>query len=492
MAIKIKRDVNAAAAAYGSMVGGKGKRQIEDAKILASLQRSGGAGGGGTGGGARAGANASLISAPSGGGGAPLGSVGGLVSPPRSGGGVSGVSSPGGRKKGYLGSTSARATMTDKDYGMYSLQQGGSAKRPVYNLLDNEGNVVRSYSQAQWDHLQKRGHSNSTMDRADSAAFFRSQGGQTAEEKAAAVRQGEQEFRASEAQKSRDAQAASQQKQQEWSSAEKQKDRDAQAEARNAEQEWRAAEAEKARKEKLDAERRALQRRSYAEQGYSQEQILMLEDNDRKKLEIETDPNASINQQDLALKELEEERKKIGDPLRPPKSPQEEYNDSIIVDEKTGIRYRKNSRGDFERVEDAPAAPKSAQEIWDNAFVAPNGTRYIVDGRGGIVPIADPSAKVAEEAQRRRSEHILKKLEEIKDDWDSGKNGAFDPQKIAKEIAAEYDAAYGGSTSAPTPTPAPKTDGAATATGGIRPLPATAEEMKNKFRKVKKDEDNLY
>jgi hypothetical protein len=490
MAIKIKRDVNAAAAAYGSMVGGKGKRQSEDAKILASLQRSGGAGGGGTGGGARAGADASLISAPSGGGGAQLGSVGGLVSPSRSGGGVSGVSSPGGRKKGYLGSTSARATMTDKDYGMYSLQQGGSAKRPTYNLLDNEGNVVRSYSQAQWDHLQKRGHSNSTMDRVDSAAFFRSQGGQTAEEKAAAIRQGEQEFRASEAQKSRDAQAASQQKQQEWSSAEKQKDREAQAEARNAEQKWRAAEAEKERQAKLDAERRAQQRRSYAEQGYSQEQILMLEDNDRKKLEIETDPNASINQQELALIELEDERKKIGDPLNPRKTPQEEYNDSIIVDEKTGIRYRKNSRGDFERVEDAPAGKKSAQEIWDGAFVAPNGTRYIVDGRGGIVPIADPRAKVAEEAQRRRSEYILEKLQEKKENWDSKKNGAFDPQKIAKEIAAEYDAAYGGSS--PTATPAPKSDGAAPATDGIRPLPATAEEMKNKFRKVKKDEDNLY
>jgi hypothetical protein len=318
------------------------------------------------------------------------------------------------------------------------------------------------------------------MDRADSAAFFRSQGGQTAEEKAAAIRQGEQEFRASEAQKSRDAQAASQKQQQEWSSAEKQKDREAQAEARNAEQKWRAAEAEKARQERLDAERREQQRLSYAEQGYSQEQILMLEDNDRKKLEIETDPNASINQQDLALMELEKERERIGKPLRPPaKTPQEEYEKSIVTDEKTGIRYRKNSRGDFERVEDAPAGTKSAQEIWDGAFVAPNGTRYIVDGRGGIVPIADPSAKVAEEAQRRRSEYILKKLQEKKDDWDSKKDGAFDPQKTAKEIAAEYDAAYGGSS--PTATPAPKSDGAAPATDEIRPLPADEEEKKTKW-----------
>lgn len=473
MAIKIKRDVNPTAAAYGSMAGGKGKRQSEDAKILASLQRSGG-GGGGTGGGARAGANASLISAPSGGGGAPLGSVGGLVSPPRSGGGVSGVSSPGGRKKGYLGSTSARATMTDKDYGMYSLQQGGSAKRPVYNLLDNEGNVVRSYSQAQWDHLQKRGHSNSTMDRLDSAAFFRSQGGQTAEEKAAAIRQGEQEFRASEAQKSRDAQAASQKQQQEWSSAEKQKDREAQIEARNAEQEWRAAEAEKARQaqadreregmlwrteeaekerqERLDAERRKQQRLSYAEQGYSQEQILKLEDNDRKKLEIETDPNASINQQDLALMELEKERERIGKPLRPPKSPQEEYNDSIIVDEKTGIRYRKNSRGDFERVEDAPDA--------------------------------------AMEAAERRNSYLLKRVEAERAQWIAeGHTASFDAKKSLADAASDYDAVYGAQAAS---SPEAKNAPAAPATDGIRPLPATAEEMKNKFRKVKKDEDNLY
>ena len=108
MAIKIKRDVNPAAAAYGSMVGGRGKRQSEDAKILASLARSGG-GGGGTGGGGGGGVTAQLVSAPSGGGAAPLGSLGGLVSPPSNRGYTSGVSSPGGRKKGYLGSTSARA-----------------------------------------------------------------------------------------------------------------------------------------------------------------------------------------------------------------------------------------------------------------------------------------------------------------------------------------------------------------------------------------------
>jgi hypothetical protein len=281
------------------------------------------------------------------------------------------------------------------------------------------------------------------------------------------------------------------QKQQlEWSSAEKLKDREAQAEARNAEQEWRAAEAEKARQaqaeeaekarqERLDAERRNQQRLSYAEQGYSQEQILKLEDNDRMKLDIMTDPNASQEQKDQALLELEKSRERIGKPLNPRKTPQEEYNDSIIVDEKTGIRYRKNSRGDFERVEDAPAGTKSAQEIWDGAFVAPNGTRYIVDGRGGIVPIADPSARVAEEAQRRRSEYILEKLQEKKETWNSKKDGAFDPQKIAKEIAAEYDAAYGGSS--PTATPAPKSDGAAPATDEIRPLPADEEEKKTKW-----------
>lgn len=456
MAIKIKRDVNPTAAAYGSMVGGRGKRQSEDAKILASLQRSGG-GGGGTGGGARAGANASLISAPSGGGGAPLGSLGGLVSPPRSGGGVSGVSSPGGRKKGYLGSTSARATMTDADYGMYSLQQGGSAKRPVYNLLDNEGNVVRSYSQAQWDHLQKRGHSNSTMDRADSAAFFHSQGGQTAEEKAAAIRQGEQEFRASEAQKSRDAQAASQKQQQEWSSAEKQKDREAQTETRNAEQKWRAAEAEKARQAQadreregmlwrteenekarqgiLDAERRKQQRLSYAEQGYSQEQILKLEDNDRMQLEIDTDPNASQEQKDQALLELEEERKKIGGPLRPPaKTLQEEYNKSIVVDEKTGIRYRKNSRGDFERVEDA------------------------LDADG--------------EAAERRNSYLLKRVEAERAQWiAAGNTKPFDAQKSLANAASDYDAVYGAQTTKAKNAPAAIAGGGKTkrplAAGGV-------------------------
>lgn len=80
MAIKVKHEGNVTSRIYASAAGGKGKRQAEDAKVLASMQRGGmGGGGGGTGGGARAGGSAPTLSAPTSH--AQLGSTGSLISP---------------------------------------------------------------------------------------------------------------------------------------------------------------------------------------------------------------------------------------------------------------------------------------------------------------------------------------------------------------------------------------------------------------------------
>lgn len=348
MAIKVKHEGNVTSRVYASAAGGKGKRQAEDAKVLASMQRGGnGGGGGGTSGGARAGGSAPTMSAPTST--APLGSAGQLISPRNT-------------------FAQQKELQKQQDDAIFERQKEEQAWK------SDENEKERKWKEG--ENLLEQ------ISRKD-------------------LQNDQQEFLTG-----------------------KQK----------AEQEWRAAEAEKARQERLDAERREQQRRSYAEQGYSQEQILKLEDNDRMKLDINTDPNASQEQKDQALLELEEKRKKIGGPLNPRKSPQEEYNDSIIVDEKTGIRYRKNSRGDFERVEDAPDA--------------------------------------AGEAAERRNSYLLKRVEAERAQWIAAGNTApFDAKKSLAAAASDYDAVYGAQTVS---SPEAKNAPAAIAGGGKTKRPLAA------------------
>ena len=80
MAIKVKHDGNITSRIYASAAGGKGKRQAEDAKLLASLSAKGrGGSSGGTSGGAKTGGAAPTLSAPTSH--AALGSTGGLLAP---------------------------------------------------------------------------------------------------------------------------------------------------------------------------------------------------------------------------------------------------------------------------------------------------------------------------------------------------------------------------------------------------------------------------
>ena len=80
MAIKVKHDGNVTSRIYASAAGGKGKRQAEDAKLLASLSTKGrGSSSGGTSGGAKTGGSAPTLSAPTSH--AALGSTGGLLAP---------------------------------------------------------------------------------------------------------------------------------------------------------------------------------------------------------------------------------------------------------------------------------------------------------------------------------------------------------------------------------------------------------------------------
>ena len=488
MAIKIKRDVNPMAAAYGSKIGGKGKRQTEDAKILASLQRNGGGMGGGGGGGARASAPSSLISAPSGGGGAPLGSLGGVVTPsavaPRgnSGGGVSGVSSPGGRKKGYLGSTSARATMTDADYEGYTFTKAGSVKNPVYELEDTSGKVVRTYSQAQYDFMQKRGHSNSTMDRLDSAAFFRSQGGKTATERAEDIREEERDFRAGEADKTRKFNAEEGEKDRTFKAEQAQEDRDYRTEQERLRREARQKELEDERKWKEEQARqeemRRLQNASWEEQGFDAEQRMNLRELHRKRNSIAEDPKLRDNQteRDAALKDIDDQISKIK-PINPPKSKQDAFTDSIVTDATTGIRYRQDGRGNWIPMETTQPKSMSPQEIWASAFVAPDGTRWISDGRGGITPLTDPNAKADAMSKNKRTEYILGRVKELLAPDINGNDSKFTPKTAAERAAEEYDAVSGGGAA---PASTSKPIGTDKEGNPIHPLPAD-EEKKNKW-----------
>ena len=87
------------------------------------------------------------------------------------------------------------------------------------------------------------------------------------------------------------------------------------------------------------------------------------------------------------------------------------------------------------------------QEIWESAFVAPDGTRWIRDGRGGIVPLQSttPSGTTPETERR---DYILKSVKEMQTQIDEGKLTLSDAVKKAAET---YDAVV-GSTSTPTST----------------------------------------
>lgn len=374
MAIKVKHEGNVTSRAYASAAGGKGKRQAEDARVLASMQRGGmGGGGGGTGGGARAGGSAPTLSAPTSH--ATLGSVGSLITP------------------------------------------------------------TKSFGQEK--ELQKQ---------RDDAALTRQKDEQT------------------------------------WKSGENEKAIAAQAEQERLRREARQKDLEDERKwrenQQLEKERREMRRDTLRWKGYSEESILKIEENTRKKESIEGDANLTPEQKATALEEVDKERDGIKpsyEPMPDPNDPAESIREVKLSDGRK-IQMIRDARGNW--TEYVPDRSKmSPQEIWDSAFVAPDGTRWISDGRGGITPLTDPNAKAGAIEKNERTKWILERVKELLNPDINGNDSKFTPETAAKRAAEEYDAASGGGA---TPTSTSKPIGTDKEGNPIYSLPAD-EEKKNKW-----------
>jgi hypothetical protein len=357
MAIKVKHEGNVTSRVYASAAGGKGKRQAEDARVLASMQRGGmGGGGGGTGGGARAGGSAPTLSAPTSH--AALGSTGSLIG--------------------------------------------------------------RSNTFEQQKELQKQ---------QDDAILTR--------------QKDDQVWKTGENKKDRD-----------WRTVEAQKDRELRLGLQRTEQEWQ-------QNQQLDKERREMRREGLRREGYSEEAILKIEENTRKKESIESDPKLTPEQKAAALDELRKEREGIVPSYKAtpdPNDPAQSIREVTLPDGRK-VQMMRDARGNW--TEYVPDRSKmTAQEIWDSAFVAPDGTRWIQDGKGGIVPLQKPAPSEAK-PDLQRAKFIASRVAELMDGTNESNQkiiengGKLPTREEAEQIAMrEYDV-YSGVGPSPTPTPTP-------------------------------------
>ena len=365
MAIKVKHEGNVTSRVYASAAGGKGKRQAEDAKVLASMQRGGSGGGGGTGGGARAGGSAPTLNAPTSH--ATLGSTGSLIG--------------------------------------------------------------RSNTFEQQKELQKQ-QDDAILARQKNEQGFRA--GENAKER---------EWKENEAASDRYSRKTLQDDQQEFLT-----------ERQKAEQEWQA-------NQQSEKERREMRRNGLRREGYSEEAILKIEENTRKKESIEGDSKLTPEQKAVALEEIRKEREGIVpsyEATPDPNDPSQSIREVTLSDGRK-VQLMRDARGNW--TEYVPDRSKmTAQEIFDSG-VDYNGVRYIPDGRGGLTPLVHPYWKNTAAIQWKRNAAILKRAQELvtnSKDPDSTE-GQISFEDAVKQATAEFNQAY-GLQSTPTPTPTP-TDG---------------------------------
>ena len=370
MAIKVKHEGNVTSRVYASAAGGKGKRQAEDAKVLASMQRGGmGGGGGGTGGGARAGGSAPTLNAPTSH--AALGSTGSLI----------------GRRNTF---EQQKELQQQQDDAILARQKNEQEWRAGENEKERKWKGEQSFSE--------QVHRKTLQD-------------------------DQQEFLT-----------------------EKQK----------AEQEWQA-------NQQSEKEQREMRRNGLRREGYSEEAILKIEENTRKKESIEGDSKLTPEQKAAALEELRKEREVITpsyEATPDPNAPSQSIREVTLSDGRK-VQMMRDARGNW--TEYVPDRSKmTAQEIFDSG-VDYNGVRYIPDGRGGLTPLVDPYWKNTAAIQEKRNAAILKRAQELvtnSKDPDSTE-GQISFEDAVKQATAESNQAYGSQstpTPIPTPTPTP-TDG---------------------------------
>ena len=440
MSIKIKRDMNAGAAAAASRAGGRGKKAIEDAQILASLAHRQG---GGSTTGAQAQAHAQLVSAPTGGA-APLGSVGGQAhASPRRYGSVSQapVTSPGGFKKGMRGSTaeSGIASGGQQVGNLFVNESTGDVE-----LRDGRGEVVRRYSKDQFDYLKRRGRAGATMDETDQQAWFRYNGGKT---------------------------------KQEIADEERQRKADEIAERRQREDEvFKRNNEEYDRRFQMESDARAVAERD----RFEREEMRRAQEEERR------------NQEKLSARAQAERDKAAEDVIQGIKEGR--FDDSEIPQL---MEEFKEYEDRIKVADQLRRKPPTAQEQFDERRVTVNGKEGYIGARGDFIPFDDGSEAERElrkqeleqakeeKRQAQRNAYILKSVEAAQKEWmsnDLTKRTPFDMDKAIENAGARYDKVFG--VSKPKEDESVVTEGSQTNPPPAQPTeqpPPTPEKRKEKW-----------
>lgn len=396
MAIKVKHDGNATSRIYAAAAGGKGKRQAEDAKVLlAAQQRGSSGGGGGTSGGSRGGgSSAPLLSA--GKSQAALGSVGQIMSPPQ------------------MSFNQRTRLQTQQDDAAMERLSTDHKWRTSENELDRLNKIE----------LQENEHT----------------------------------FRSEESALDREHKTNLQQFELGWRTGENQKDRDHKTGLQQNELDWRAKQEQDRREYEESQKITTLRRDEMNKKGFSIDQITEIEGIDADIAAIQGNAKFTPEEKAQAIAELNE-KKGLIKPLYPPQATaQQDFENSIVTDPTTGLRYRKTSRGEFELLETPPtnqndaaakAQARQAQKAWD---------KY----------------------QKFVDEKLKEKYAKSQDPYAKDEDKIFDREKIMKEAEEDYEAIYGAIPSDPNETPTPSPTPTPTPTPA--PNPATADELKNKYR----------
>ena len=251
----------------------------------------------------------------------------------------------------------------------------------------------------------------------------------------------------------------------------------------------RQEEIESQREWQLDTEQRALDVKSWEEEGFDAEQRAWISDMRRKRKSIERDKTLSESERVAALKEIDDAIA-AEEPVNPPKSPQQEFDAGIVTDKKSGIRYRRDARGNWIPMEAPDSKPLSAKEIYESAYRDENGTLWTTDNKGGIVPLQNSTTSEAK-PDVQRAKYISDRVAALTDvDSEKNKGGKLPTREEAEQIAMrEYDLySRVGAASAPTSTPAPTNGGAQLPP--VKPLPL--EEAKKRWGAGFKNNDKQF
>lgn len=239
-------------------------------------------------------------------------------------------------------------------------------------------------------------------------------------------------------------------KQNEFQSKRDQEARDFQRERDKEGREARQKDIESQRNWQLETEQRALDVKSWEERGFDAEQRAWLSDMHRKRKSIERDNTLTESEKAAALKEIDDAIK-AETPVNPPKSSQDEFDAGIVTDKKSGIRYRRDARGNWIPMEEPDSKSLSAKEIFDSAYVASDGTRWILDGKGGIVPLEDPKAQAESAAKASRTKYVMERVRELLRPDKDGVESKHSLETAKRQAIQEYDSITGGGNGAQLP-----------------------------------------